>query len=298
MPLALTVLEIVAPVFMLGFAGWAWVRRGAEFRVDFVTRLCFTISVPALLFTALAKAELDPEFFAALAGAAFAAYALAAVLLWALIRAGRLSSRVWLAPLVFGNTGNVGLPVAMFAFGDEGLALAAVIFAVMACLSFTAGVWLVSGGGSPKEAAKQPIFYGAALGLAVALSGWEPPSFLMRGLELAGQMAIPLMLLTLGVSVARLTVEGAGRAIALSVVRVAVCGAAGWAAAMAFGLDEIGRDALILQMTMPVAVTSYLLAERYDAEPAQIAGLVVVSTLVAVGAIPLTLAAILEGWLP
>ncbi|MAS45572.1 MAG: transporter [Rhodobacteraceae bacterium] len=298
MLLALTVLEIVAPVFMLGLAGWTWVKRGAEFRVDFVTRICFTISVPALLFTALARAELDPAFFASLAGAAFAAYMLAALALWVAIRLGKLSVRVWLAPLVFGNTGNVGLPVAMFAFGDEGLALAAVIFAVMACLSFTVGVWLVSGGGSPAEAAKQPIFYGAALGLLFALMDWELPSFLMRGLDLAGQMAIPLMLLTLGVSVARLSVKGAGRAIAMSVLRVILCGAAAWAAARIFGLSDIGRDALILQLTMPVAVTSYLLAERYKAEPSEVAGLVVVSTLVSVAAIPLTLAAILEGWLP
>lgn len=298
MLLALTVLEIVAPVFMLGLAGWTWVKTGKDFPVEFVTRVCFTISVPALLFTSLAKAELDPEFFASLAGATLASYLAAAAVLWVLIRLGKLSARVWLAPLVFGNTGNVGLPLALFAFGEHGLALAAVIFAVMACLSFTVGVWLVSGGGSPAEAAKQPIFYGAALGLIFALMDWELPTFLMRGLELAGQMAIPLMLLTLGVSVARLSVKGAGRAILFSMIRVFVCGAAAWAAAWAFGLDAIGRDALILQLTMPVAVTSYLLAERYKADPSEVAGLVVVSTLVSVAAIPLTLAAILEGWLP
>ncbi|MDF2232922.1 AEC family transporter [Albimonas sp. CAU 1670] len=293
MDIAIQVLEIVAPVFLLGLVGFGWVKAGHEYRVDFVTRMCFSISVPALLFTALANAELDPDAFARLAGASLLAYLAAGLGLWILLRLAGLSSRTWLAPLTFGNTGNVGLPVAMFAFGDEGLAQAAVIFAVMACLSFTVGVWIVSGGGSPKEAAKQPIFYGAALGMIFALMDWTLPLFLMRSLELAGQMAIPLMLVTLGVSVARLTVKGVGPAIVLSVLRLAVCGVAGWGAAMALGVDLSGSHALILQMIMPVAVTSYLMAERYAAEPERVAGAVVVSTLVAVATIPLTLALML-----
>ena len=290
MDIAIQVLEIVAPVFLLGLVGFVWVKRGHEYRVDFVTRMCFSISVPALLFTALAKAELDPDAFARLAGASLAAYVLAAAALWVLIKLGRLSVRTWLAPLTFGNTGNVGLPIALFAFGEQGLAQAAVIFAVMACLSFTIGVYVVAGGGSVKEALKQPIFYGAALGMLFSLMNWELPLFLMRSLELAGQIAIPLMLVTLGVSVARLTVQGTGAASLLSVLRIAVCGAAGWGAAQALGVDLEGTHALVLQMIMPVAVTSYLMAERYGAEPQRVAAAVVVSTLISVAAIPLFLA--------
>ena len=293
MDIAIQVLEIVAPVFLLGLVGFGWVKGGHEYRVDFVTRMCFSIALPALLFTALANAELDPDAFARLAGASLLAYLAAGFGLWILLRLSGLSSRTWLAPLTFGNTGNVGLPLAMFAFGDEGLAQAAVIFAVMACLSFTVGVWIVSGGGSPKEAAKQPIYYGAAFGLIFALMDWELPLFLMRSLELAGQMAIPLMLVTLGVSVARLTVKGVGPAIVLSVLRIGVCGVAGWGAAQALGVDLSGSHALVLQMIMPVAVTSYLMAERYAAEPERVAGAVVVSTLVAVLTIPLALALML-----
>lgn len=295
MDMVIQVLEIVAPVFLLGLVGFVWVRSGHEYRVDFVTRISFSISVPALLFSALAKAQLDPDAFARLAGASALAYLAAGLALWLLLRIAGLSARTWLAPLTFGNTGNVGLPVALFAFGEAGLAQAAVIFAVMACLSFTIGVWIVSGGGSPKEAARQPIFYGAALGMVCALTGWQPPLFVMRSLELAGQMAIPLMLVTLGVSVARLTVRGTGPAIVLSVMRIGVCGVAGWAAAEALGVEVAGMHSLVLQMIMPVAVTSYLMAERYAAEPERVAGAVVVSTLISVAAIPLALLWMLPG---
>ena len=289
MDVVLLVLGITAPVFVLGAAGFVWARSGVEFPTAFVTRLSFTLSVPCLIYGALAQAELDHEVLKDLALGSLAAYVLAAIGLWILLRLERLSTRTYLAPLVFGNTGNVGLPVALFAFGEQGLVYAVVIFAVMAMLSFTVGVWVVSGGGSPKEALKQPIFYGAALGLASNIFGVAPPEWAMNTIRLIGQMAIPLMLLTLGVSVARLSVRGVGRALVLSVLRLAFCGAAAFAAALAFEMETLAAQSLVLQLIMPVAVTSYLMAERYHAEPVEVAGLVVVSTILAIVVTPVAL---------
>ncbi|TYO91493.1 AEC family transporter [Oceanicella actignis] len=298
MSVIVEVLRVVAPVFVLGFAGWAWVRAGEDFPLRFVTRLCFTVAVPCLIFVALARAELDRGALASLALATLGGYAAAGLALAALLRAAGLSQRAFLAPLTFGNTGNVGLPVALFAWGEQGLALAVVVFAVMACLSFTVGVWLVSGGGSPREALRQPIFYAAAGGLAAAGFGVAPPGWVMDSLALAGQMAIPLMLFTLGVAMARLTPAGAGRAALLSGARLVVCAAAALGAARLAGLPELASQVLLMQLTMPVAVTSYLMAERYDARPVEVAGLVVVSTAIAVLAIPAMLAVLLGAGAP
>ncbi|MGG7568366.1 AEC family transporter [Rhodovulum sp. DZ06] len=293
MEVVLLVLGIVAPVFILGLAGFAWARSGTEFPTAFVTRLSFTLSVPCLIYGALAQADLDRDVLADLALGSLAAYVLACAGLWLMLKIGGLSQRTYLAPLVFGNTGNIGIPVALFAFGEQGLVYAVVIFAVMAMLSFTWGVWMVSGGGNPKEALKQPIFYGAALGLASNLTGIAPPEWAMNTIQLTGQMAIPLMLLTLGVSVARLSVAGVGRAVALSVLRLVVLTAAGLGTALLFDMDPLVTHALVLQLIMPVAVTSYLMAERYDADPVSVAGLTVVSTVIAVGVTPLALALML-----
>jgi predicted permease len=289
MQVVFLVLGIVAPVFLLGVAGFAWARSGVEFPTSFVTRMSFTISVPCLIFVSLARADIDAGVLNDLLAGSLAAYVVAALGIGLMLKIGGLKQRTWLAPLVFGNTGNVGLPVALFAFGEQGLVYAVVIFAVMAMLSFTVGVWVVSGGGSPREALKQPIFYGSALGLAVNLLHVSLPDWLMNSLALAGQMAIPLMLLTLGVSVARLSVGGVGRAMVLSVLRLVVCGVAGLMAAVAFDMDPLAAKSLVLQMLMPVAVTSYLMAERYDAEPIAVAGLVVVSTVLSVAVTPLIL---------
>jgi len=227
--LLLTVLEIVAPVFLLAAIGFAWVKLGFDYRIEFVTRLAMT-------------------------------------------------------------TGNLGLPLALFAFGDEGLGYAVVVFAIMAIYSFTFGVWLVSGGGSLIKVIKEPLVAATLLGALFLVMDWETPRFLTNTIELIGQMAIPMMLITLGVAVARLKPRSVTPAVVTSVIKAALCIGAAWLAGTWFALDPIPLAVLILQVSTPVAVTSYLLAVKYEADADAVAGLVVVSTLLSVAYIPLTLA--------
>lgn len=287
------IFSITAPVFLLAGAGYVWARSGAPFDLEFVTRMSLSFAVPCLIFATLAKAEIDPQAFRDIVLATLAAYGVATVLLIVLLAPFRLSMRVWLAPTVFGNTGNVGLPVALFAYGEPGLALAMVVFATMAILSFTIGLYMVAGTGRPMEALRQPILYASLLGGAFALMDWDLPGWAMASLSLAGQIGIPLMLLTLGVSIARLPWGGIGRAFGISVLKLAATGGAGVLVAWHFGLTGAALGALVLQLIMPAAVTSYLLAARYDRDPDAVAGLVVASTLLSLLAIPAALALLL-----
>lgn len=293
MNLTLTVLEIVAPVFLLAGIGFAWVKAGFEYRVQFVTRLAMTLSVPCLIFTALMKTQIDPQALTTLSLAAISAYAVLTVAAALVVRLAGLEMRTYLAPLIFGNTGNVGLPLALFAFGEAGLSYAVVVFAIMALWSFTFGIWVVSGGGSVLRALKEPLLWATLLGGLFLWQGWQTPRFLTNTLQLTGQMAIPLMLITLGVAVARLTPGRLVQAAVLAVLKVGLCVAVGWVMGRAFGLDDVAFAVLVLQIATPIAVTSYLLAEKYGADSDAVAGLVVASTLLSVVAIPLILAAVL-----
>ncbi|MGR3364908.1 MAG: AEC family transporter [Maritimibacter harenae] len=290
MNLALTVLEIVAPVFILGAIGFAWVRLGQEYRIEFVTRLAMTLGVPALIFTALMNTEIDPGALTAISLAAVAGYAALTVTFFVIARLAKLEIRTFLAPLIFGNTGNLGLPLALFAFGETGLGYAVVVFAVMAILSFTFGIWLVSGGGNPVGVLKEPMVLATLLGALFLVMGWKTPTFLTNALELVGQLAIPLMLITLGVAVARLRPSGLVRATILSALKIAVSVALGLLLGYAFGLEPTAFAVLVVQLATPVAVTSYLLAVKYGADAEPVAGLVVVSTLLSVVALPAILA--------
>ena len=287
------IFEIVAPVFLLAFAGWAWARLRRPFDLEFVTRLSLTFSMPCLIFATLVGADVDPALFRDVALASLIAYAALGVVLWVGIRLAGLSVPVWLAPTVFGNTGNVGLPVALFAYGQEGLALAMVPFVVMVVLSFTVGLYVVAGVGRPAEAFRQPLVYASILGGVFAFAGWDVPGWALASLSLAGQIAIPLMLLTLGVSIARLKPSDMGLPLALSVAKLGACAGAALIAAEVMGIEGVARGVLVLQLLLPAAVTNYLLAARYGRDPDAVAGLVVVSTLVALAAIPGALALLL-----
>ncbi len=293
MNLALTVLEIVAPVFLLAGIGFSWVKLGFEYRIQFVTQLAMTLSVPCLIFVSLMNTKIEPAALTALLLAGMAAYGAvsvaAALLVWAL----GLNRRTYLAPLIFGNTGNLGLPLALFAFGEVGLSYAVVVFAIMAIWSFTFGIWLVAGAGSFGKVLREPLVWATLLGALFLWQDWQTPKFLTNTLTLLGQMAIPMMLITLGVAVARLSPGGIGRAIFLSALKIVLCVGIAWAAASYFVLDDIAFGVLVLQIATPVAVTSYLLAEKYGADAQAVAGLVVVSTLMSVGALPLILAVLL-----
>jgi predicted permease len=282
-----TVLEIVAPVFLLAAVGYVWVRSGGEYRIEFVTRLAMTLAVPALIFTALMKTEIDPAALTALTLASAAGYGLITLVFLGATRLFSLDMRTYLAPLIFGNTGNLGLPLALFAFGETGLGYAVIVFAVMAIWSFTFGVWVVAGGGSPLKALKEPLVWATLLGGLFLWQGWQTPPFLTNTLDLLGQLAIPLMLITLGVALARLHPAGLGRALVLSLGKFAITVAVGWVVGTAFGLAPVPLAVLVIQLATPVAVTSYMLAEKYGADSASVAGLVVTSTLLSVLTIPL-----------
>ncbi len=286
MNIVLTVIEIVAPVFLLGAVGYVWVKLGIDYPMAFVTRLAMNMGIPCLMFTALMQTNLDPKAIANVLYASLLAYFALTLAIAVIVFLGRLDVRTYLSPLIFGNTGNLGLPLALFAFGDEGLGLALVVFAGMAVYNFTFGVWVVSGSGSPLRVLKEPIVLATLLGALFLWQDWETPRFLTNALELIGQTAIPLMLITLGVAVARLSPAGMSRAAVLSVAKAALSVAIAWSIGLWWGLAPVPFAIVVLQLATPVAVSSYLLSERYQTGPDDVAGLVVASTLLSVAVLP------------
>ncbi len=293
MNLILTVFEIVAPVFILSAIGFAWVKLGFEYRLQFVTRMGVTLAVPSLIFVALMQTEIPGGDLTVFTLAAIAGHVALAVVFWVFVRVSGLEQRTYLSPLIFGNTGNLGLPLCIFAFGQAGLGYAVIFLAVTALFSFTYGIYLVAGRGAFGKVLREPMVWATLLGALFLWRGWETPLFLTNTLDLLGQMAVPLMLITVGVAIARLTTQKLGQAIWLSLLKLAICFALGWVLAALFALERTAFGVLVLQMCTPVAVTSYLLAERFEADADAVAGMVMVSTLLSVAALPIILAIIL-----
>jgi len=292
MELILTVFQIVAPVFILAAIGFAWVKCGWNYEIEFVTRLAMTLSVPALIFVALMKANITADTLSNLFFSSLIAYICLALIFWIVGKIFKLNMATYWAPLIFGNTGNLGLPLAMFAFGEVGLSYAVVVFAVMAVGSFSIGVWMVSGGGSVNKVFKEPMVWATLLALFL-IQGWQTPKWATNTLELMGQMAIPLMLITLGVALARLKMKMISRAITLSVLKLIVSIGVAWIIGVYFDLNDVAFAVLVMQIATPVAVTSYLLAQKYGADANEVAGLVIASTVLSVFALPVLLGVLL-----
>ena len=293
MELILTVFQIVAPVFILAAIGFTWVKIGWNYEIEFVTRIAMTLSVPALIFVALMKADISADTLSNLFLSSLIAYIGLTFIFWITVKILKLNMATYWAPLIFGNTGNLGLPLAMFAFGEVGLGYAVIVFAVMAVGSFSIGVWMVSGGGSLNKVFKEPMVWATLLGALFLIQGWQTPKWATNTLELMGQMAIPLMLITLGVALARLKMRMISRAIMLSILKLIVSIGVAWIIGIYFELNDIAFAVLVMQIATPVAVTSYLLAQKYGADANEVAGLVIASTVLSVFALPVLLGILL-----
>lgn len=290
MELVLQVLQIVAPVFILASIGFFWVRTGHDYDVGFVTRLAMNVAIPCLIFSALMRSQIEPAILWDTALAAVLAYAVVGGLVAIYLALAGLDQRSFWPALTFGNTGNLGMPLALFAFGEQGLDYAVVIFAVSAVLIFTVGLWVLAGRGRWLSVLREPMVIGTLLGVLFLVQGWRLPRWAENTVDLAAQLGIPLMLITLGVAISRLRPGAVGRAAWLSALKLAVCIAVGWAVGRALDLPDVAQGVLMLQIAAPVAVTNYLLAEKYGAQAVEVAGLVMVSTTIAIVSIPVLLA--------
>ena len=203
-----------------------------------------------------------------------------------LIRMMRLDVRTFLPSLIFPNIGNMGLPLCLFAFGDDGLALGLTIFLVIFTLQMSLGIVMVAGRGNLRGLVRQPVLWATAIAVLLVSTGSSLPAWLDNTTSILGGATIPLMLITLGVSLAELKVAEWKNSVLFSLVRV--LGGFGLAVLVAglFGLDGVERGVLILQSSMPVAVFNYLLALRFEREPGEVAGMVVLSTLLAFVLLP------------
>ncbi len=286
----LELLSVVAPVFIVALIGLAWARSGTHFDEDSISRLVLNVGIPCLVFHSLTSLDVPPAELARMAGLAATVMSVFALAGLIVLKAMRLPAHTYLGPLVFANSGNIGLPICLFAFGDAGLALGMAYFAVSSTCHVVLGGPLFAGSFSLQPFFRSPLTWAVIITVGVVASGVAVPTWITRTTTLLGDIAIPLMLLTLGVSLSKMHPESLGRSATLSLVRLGLGVSAGLLLTTLLGIEGLTRKVLVLQASMPVGVLNYLFAQRYARSPEQVASLVLVSTLVSVVSIPVLLA--------
>jgi predicted permease len=285
----LRIFGIVFPVFAIVAVGYVYGRYRRP-DMSAANQLNMSVLLPALIFSVLSGKDFNLNEYGALAGAAAAVVLGSGLLAWPVARLARVPAKTFVPPMMFTNSGNMGLPLAVFAFGEAALPAAVVLFIVENGLHFTLGTWLMDHRAHWLDVLKQPIVLATLAGIAFALFGWGVPRPLGAAIELLGQASIPLLLFSLG---ARLTTVD-WREWRIGVLAAAVCPLTGIAMVLLvrpfLDLTPLQASLLLVFGALPPAVLNYLVAERYRQEPGRVAALVMIGNLGAFIAIPVALA--------
>jgi len=284
-----SVLPTIVPIFAVVALGYVLEARRLV-AIAPLSRLAVDVCAPALVFVVFARMTWDVEIGATLVAGTVWILLVTALLGWLSLRWMTAPHPGVLIPVIFWNSGNMGLSVVRLGFGEEALPHGALIFVTVATLNAVAGTWLAKGSGGGREVLRMPLVYACLGGLACSLLELEVPAMVLEPVDMVGAAAIPLMLLTLGMSLRALRL-GMLRDAALA---VAVRMGGGLAAAAIFvtALEVEGLPArlLLVESSLPPAVISIMFAQKYDAAPETVASSIVLGTAASAIVLPATLA--------
>ena len=277
---------VLVPVFLAVAVGFGWARFRLPFDRDFVTRIVTLVGTPCLAFSAITQFDGDLLALGEIALAAAIAIALFAVVGALVLRLVGQPVAGLLPSLMLPNAGNMGLPVCLFAFGPDGLGLAFGFAAVVIIGHFTVGVMLAAGRVDWRELAATPVIWSLVAAVLFQVFDQDVPAWLANTAQLLGGLTIPLMLLSLGVSLASLRIRLLRLSLGLGLLRLGMGAGVGLILGTVLGLDPMAAGVVALQAAMPTAVYNYLMAARYGGPADAVAGTVVVSTILSLCTLP------------
>ena len=288
----LRIITIIFPIFAIVAVGYAYARYKKP-DMAFANQLNMDIFVPALVFAALASRDFDLMANWPLALGGLAVVLGSGLLAWPVAKLRKVDTRTLLPPMMFNNSGNMGLPLMVLAFGEAALPAAVVLFFVENVLHYSLGTWMLDHHAKLWNLWRVPVIAAALAGLAVSLLKIELWSPLYVGIKMLGDVSIPLLLFSLGV---RLT-DSAAKDLHLGIVGAVLCPLAGmaiaWAMVPVLGLEGMQAGMLLIFGALPPAVLNFLFAERYKQEPQRVASIVLIGNLAALIFLPLALASVL-----
>ena len=284
----LRVFSIIFPVFAIAALGF-WYGRRKRPDMALANQLNMDLFVPALVFAALSSKDFALSAYGTLALAGAAVILGSGLLAWPVSRWLGADYRTFVPPMMFNNSGNMGLPLALLAFGDSALAAAIVLFVVEMALHFSLGAYMLDHRTRFTRVLRIPVVMATLAGLAVSVSGLVLPMAVRTVIGMLGDIAVPLLLFALGV---RLT-EVSLRDWRLGVLGAVLGPAAGllmvWLLALALPLPDQQLRLLIVFGALPPAVLNYIVAEQYQQEPEKVASIVMLGNLGSLVVMPLAL---------
>jgi len=289
MELYLKLIDVIAPVFFVIGIGYYLGKKNPEINTDFITTFAGNVGTPAMIFytittTGVTLSVFTEYFIYALI--IIGGFSLVGIIFLLLLKKDFISE---LPPLILPNTGNMGIPICLFAYGTSGLGVASAIASVIILLHFTLGVLLAKKSFSFEILIKNMPIYGIIISVIFLYFEWDVPGYLENTTFLLTYATIFLVLMSLGIALSRLKVVSWTHASILGAVRVIIGPLIGFGLIKFLNLNGFAAGVLLIQSCMPSAVLTYLVGSMYSERKVvdSVASVIVTSTIMSFITIPI-----------
>ncbi len=281
------------PVFLIAALGYLFGKR-KKIDLSAVNDFVIYLATPALILSSLSKDTIE----IGLAGTVFASVCIivgvTSIVGYLTIKKMGLPIKVYLSPVLFANTGNMGLPLILFAFGETGFNIGILYMVSTTVLHYTVGISILNYEKSPLEIFKLPLIYSAVAGVLLSVTDVQMPTSLFRAVDLLGEASIPTMIFALGYKLSEVRFNHVGRTFLFGSMRVLVGVMAGVLVVWLFKLEGVVAQVVILQSAMPPAVFNFVLAEKYNQDSKTVASIILAGTILSIITTPIILAFLMK----
>ena len=289
MEIYIKLFEILFPVFFVVAVGYYIGKKNPKINTDFITDFSAKIGAPAIAFYAITTTGISFDIFLSYfwySLLAIIGFSIVGLIFLYFLKKDLIRE---LPPFILPNTGNMGLPICLFAYGSQGLGVAATISSLVILFHFTLGVFLADRKFNFEVIIKSPSFYAIIVSVFFLYFEIDPPSFLVNTTMLITYATIFLILMSLGIALTRLKVFSFNSALVSSIARVIIGPIIGFIIIKYFNLSGFAAGVLLIQSAMPSAVLTYLVGSIYSPKKIvdSIASMIVVSTLLSFITIPI-----------
>ena len=289
MELYLKLIDVLFPVFFVIGIGYYLGKKNPNINTDFITTFAGNVGTPAMIFYTITTTGVTLSVFIEYfiyALIIIGGFSLVGILFLLLLKKDFISE---LPPLILPNTGNMGIPICLFAYGTAGLGVASAIASVVILLHFTLGVLLAKKSFSLEILIKNMPIYGIIVSVIFLYFEWDVPGYLENTTFLLTYATIFLILMSLGIALSRLKVVSWTHASILGSVRVIIGPIIGFGLIKFLNLNGFAAGVLLIQSCMPSAVLTYLVGSMYSEKKVvdSVASVIVTSTIMSFVTIPI-----------
>ena len=282
------ILNTVIPVFLIIAIGFV-IGKKRKIDVQPIVDLIVYIAGPSLIFVSLAKSNIELNDFLTMVIVTVVFTSILWLLAYIIFKITKSKNYGLYLPMAHGNTGYLGWPIALFAFGIAGLSRAVIFDAVASVFLFSLGIYVVHRRNELKEIFKIPLIYALILGFLFNFFKIPVPKMAFSALEMIGMITIPAALLVLGYKLTEIKLKSAKIAFLASLFKIGIGFLVAFLIVALFSITGITRDIILLEASMPSAVFTMILCQKYKRDAALVASTVLISTIISIFTIPLIL---------